>query len=430
MSFHTLGLNSELIKAVTQKGYKNPTQVQQKVIPSILKNLDIFATAQTGSGKSAAFLLPMLHNLNKSEKSAKFAHPRAVILAPTKELAHQLQKSVNEYSAFLDIRSTLLIGGKNISAQQKELASGRVDIVVATPGRLRDHTKLKNIVLASVQFLVLDEADTLLDMGFLEEIDDILALLPITRQNLMFSATKSGKVMNLSQKILRSNERVEIDSIGTTALSLEQLVYEVDVEKKLELLPYIIGSNNYKKVLVFVSTKAEAETIKKELNSSGLKSETLHGDKKQGARTKILNSFRESQIKVLVATDIAARGIDITDLNVVINFDLPQVPDDYIHRVGRTARAGSSGVAISLVSFEEKGYLANIEKMLKKRLEKRVEEGFEPISIVKRREIKRSEMNKKSTNTTSYAPTKTSGAFGKKKAKSGAKSKKTTKRDY
>jgi ATP-dependent RNA helicase RhlE len=422
MSFHTLGLSNEILNAIKDQGYSTPTKVQERVIPSILKNLDILGISQTGTGKSAAFILPTLQKLIKIKKSLHVKHPYALILAPTKELALQLENAIKRYSKYLDIDTLLLIGGKNINAQQSALKNENVDIVIATPGRLKDHIILKNIVMNKIEIAIFDEADTLLDMGFLEEIDLIIQNLPQKRQNLLFSATKSDALMSLSHKILRSNERVEIDSKVKLSQKLTQSAFSVDKEKKCELLAYIIGRENFTQSLVFASTKAEVENIKSELNLSGLKCDSIHGDKKQGARKKILQNFIDKDIRVLVATDIAARGIDIESLDAVINYDLPQSPQEYIHRVGRTARAGRDGIAISLVSFEEREIYEDIQKFIKTKIPLHVEDGFEPINISKRREIERKKV--------SSVHKKTDGAFGNKKKNKNNKKRKSTKRDF
>ena len=420
MSFHTLGLSKPIIDAVTELGYENPTPVQEKVIPSILKGIDIFATAKTGSGKSAAFLLPLFQHINRERDESGFLHVKVLILVPTRELARQIYASTQKYGSKLDVRTQLILGGGNIDPQIEALKLGS-EIVVATPGRLSDLIKLKALNLSQVEHLVLDEADTMLDMGFLSELDAIFAELNPKRQNLLFSATHSGKVKFFAEKILLNPKRIDMDPPGGAAENISQIAYLTDREKKMDLLCYLVGIKNYSQVLIFTSTRAEVDAIQKELKEAGLKAETIHGERTHGARHKALERFKEAKVRILVATDIAARGLDIPELPCVINFDMPNSKEDYIHRIGRTGRAGKSGEAISLLSVDEDEMFRSIERMMKIKIPKENFTGYE-------RELVHVKMDKRFQEEKKRKKIK--GAFGKSRSKAPAKSKKTTKRDF
>ncbi|MCW8821456.1 MAG: DEAD/DEAH box helicase, partial [Sulfurovum sp.] len=347
MSLSTLGLSSELLKALSEKGYSNATPIQKELIPAMFTRRDIMAGAQTGTGKTAGFALPILHELSKTFVTGQH-YPKAVIIVPTRELARQVHASFESYGKYLPLKSIVLYGGANLTAQANKLKLG-ADIIVSTSGRLLEHINQKNVNLESVDYLVLDEADTILDMGFVHEVGKILQHLPQRRQNILISATLSGSVKRLAEQILEKPKLIEVDSMGTSASSVEQIVYPVEKEKKSELLSYLIGSRNYQQVLVFVRKKEVADEVSKELNLSGLNTAVIHGGKSSGDRSRALEGFKEGKIRVLVATDIAARGLDIPTLGVVMNYDIPHVTGDYIHRIGRTGRAGAKGLAITLI---------------------------------------------------------------------------------
>jgi ATP-dependent RNA helicase RhlE len=370
MSFSELGLAPELLKAIADQGYTEPTPVQSKAIPPVLLGQDVMAAAQTGTGKTASFTLPMLHRLkefaNTSVSPAR--HPvRALILTPTRELAAQVQDSVKAYGKYLALRSAVVYGGVNIDPQIAELRAG-VEILVATPGRLLDHLHQKTVNLSQVQFLVLDEADRMLDMGFLPDLKRILATLPARRQNLMFSATYSDDIRGLAKQFLTDPVNVEVARRNAVTETVTHRVYKVDGNGKRDLLTHLIRSRDMRQVLVFCNTKIGANRLAYRLDKDGVAATAIHSDRTQGERTQALAAFKEGKIRVLVATDVAARGLDIEQLPFVINFDLPGSPEDYVHRIGRTGRAGMEGEAISLVSEEERDNLAAIEKLLKARL--------------------------------------------------------------
>ena len=418
MSFSSLGLSPKILKALKDKGYNNITPIQKELIPAIFRKRDIMAGAQTGTGKTAGFVLPIIQDLDNKFNNKHY--PKAIILVPTRELAKQVYTSVEDYSKYLPIKSTVLYGGANITSQANRLKKG-VDIIVSTSGRLLEHIKQKNISLLAVEYLVLDEADTILDMGFIYEVNQILNLLPKKRQNILISATLSPAVKTLSQKILSKAQLIEVDSMGTTASNVTQVVYPVVDELKIELLSFLIGSKNYKRVLVFVRKKQEADYVAKELNLSGLKTAIIHGDKSSGERSRALNSFKEEKIRVLVATDIAARGLDIPTLRVVINYDIPHVSGDYIHRIGRTGRANSKGLAITLISPHQEVALKDVERLMGKAIPREVLKDYAPKVILKPKGARNKSAQKK----------KTAGAFGKKKSSTSPtkKKRKTTKRD-
>ncbi|MFA5985057.1 MAG: DEAD/DEAH box helicase [Methylococcaceae bacterium] len=381
MSFAQLGLADELLKAVAEQGYTSPTPIQQQAIPLILDGRDVLAGAQTGTGKTAGFTLPMLQMLAAGQdKQAKFRNVRALVLTPTRELAAQVYESVRVYGKYQPLFVQAIYGGVSINNQIRNLQKG-CDIIVATPGRLLDHLQQKNIDLSFVKMLVLDEADRMLDMGFLPDIRKILERIPQKRQTLLFSATYSNEIKALSATVLRNPATVEVARQNATAENVSQRVYGILKEQKRELLSFLVGNGNWQQVLVFVRTKHGADRLAKQLHIDGIRTGALHGDKTQGARNKVLEWFKTGKITVLVATDIAARGLDIDQLPHVVNFDLPQVAEDYVHRIGRTGRAGASGEAISLVSPEEAWMLADIEKMLKRQIERVADTGYAPVSL-------------------------------------------------
>lgn len=377
MTFKDLGLSEPLLKAVSKKGYNEPTPIQEKAIPHVMNRKDVLASAQTGTGKTAGFTLPMLHILSREETPKGKRPIRALILTPTRELAAQIQDNILDYSVFLDIRSMVIFGGVNQNPQVATLRKG-VDILVATPGRLLDLYQQKALSLSQVEFFVLDEADRMLDMGFVRDINRIMQLMPERRQNLLFSATFSGEIKKLASGILRNPEMVEATPEQTTAEKVEQLIYKVDQKKKPEILIKLIEEGDWQQVLVFTRTKHGANRLSEKLEKSGITSAAIHGNKSQSARTKALDNFKEGKVRILVATDIAARGLDIPLLPHVVNYELPNVPEDYVHRIGRTGRAGASGEAISLVSADEISYLRGIERLLEERLPSEIIAGYEP----------------------------------------------------
>ena len=376
MSFKSLGLSDALLKAISKKGYTTPSPIQQKAIPIILERKDVLASAQTGTGKTAGFTLPILQILN-SQPPLRKRPVRSLILTPTRELAAQVLEDVKSYSEFVDLSATVVFGGVNANPQIRTLRQG-VDILVATPGRLLDLHNQGVFSLANVEVLVLDEADRMLDMGFLRDIKRILALLPKRRQNLLFSATFSKEIKQLAGSFLHNPIMVEATPENTTAEKVIQKVYRTNKSAKTELIIKLIKEGNWDQVLVFTRTKHGANRLSQKLDKAGILSAAIHGNKSQGARTKALAGFKAGKVRVLVATDIAARGLDIPLLPHVVNFELPNIPEDYVHRIGRTGRAGASGEAISLVSIDENEYVRGIEKLLGTRLDTEVIEGFEP----------------------------------------------------
>lgn len=420
-SLATLGLCNEILTALKEKDYESATPIQKALIPAMFTRSDIMAGAQTGTGKTAGFTLPILQELSRDFKEGQH-YPKAVILVPTRELAKQVHSSVEAYGRYLPLKSIVLYGGANLTSQANRLKVG-VDIIVATSGRLLEHIYQKNINLESVDYLVLDEADTILDMGFVHEVSKILSFLPQRRQNVLISATLSGSVKRLAEQILTKPKLIEVDSMGTSASSVTQIVYPVEKEKKNELLSYLIGSRNYQRVLVFVRKKEVADEVTKELNLSGLKSSVIHGSKSSGERSRALEGFKEGKIRILVATDIAARGLDIPNLAVVMNYDIPHVTGDYIHRIGRTGRAGAKGLAITLISPTEMAALKDVEKLMGKVIPQERLEGYAP----------KEEVIQKGARKNPNEHKKTDGAFGKKKKSVAVapkgKKRKTTKRD-
>ena len=377
MSFDTLGLSAELLRAVAEQGYSEPTPVQSQAIPVILQGRDILAGAQTGTGKTAGFTLPLLQRLNSALPAKGRRVVRALILTPTRELAAQVGESVNTYGKHLPLKSTVIFGGVKINPQIQQLRRG-VDILVATPGRLLDHVSQKTLDLSNVEILVLDEADRMLDMGFIRDIRRILALLPKARQNLLFSATYSDEIRQLADRLLDNPALIDVARRNTATELVSQVVHPVDRERKRELLSFLVGSQNWQQVLVFTRTKHGANRLAKQLEKDGISSAAIHGNKSQGARTRALLHFKQGEIQVLVATDIAARGLDIDQLPHVVNYELPNVPEDYVHRIGRTGRAGNEGQAVSLVCVDENKLLRDIERLLKRELSKVVIAGYEP----------------------------------------------------
>ncbi len=398
-----------------------PRPYKKHLIPEMFTRRDIMAGAQTGTGKTAGFALPILQELSKTFKEGQH-YPKAVIIVPTRELARQVHESFMHYGKYLPLKSIVLYGGANLTAQANKLKQG-TDIIVATSGRLLEHINQKNVNLESVDYLVLDEADTILDMGFVHEVSAILQHLPSRRQNVLISATLSGSVKRLAEQMLTKPKLIEVDSMGTTAGLVTQVVYPVEKEKKAELLSYLIGSRNYSQVLVFVRKKEVADEVGKELNLSGLKTAVIHGGKSSGERSRALSGFKEGNIRVLVATDIAARGLDIPALEVVMNYDIPHVTGDYIHRIGRTGRAGAEGLAITLISPLEMVALKEVEKLMGKAIPQEKLEGYAPKEVLKQKGARKNPKEHKGTD----------GAFGKKKKSVGvapkSKKRKTTKRD-
>ncbi len=375
MSFKTLGLSDALLKAISKKGYESPSPIQQKAIPLVLEGKDVLASAQTGSGKTAGFALPILQILG-SEPNMRLRPIRALVLTPTRELAAQVEDEFREYSEFTDLRSTVIFGGVGANPQIKKLQNG-VDVLVATPGRLLDLESQGALSLSKVEVLVLDEADRMLDMGFLRDIKKVLSKLPSKRQNLLFSATFSKEIKKLAGEFLHNPVLVEATPENTTVEKIKQTVIRVDKAQKTDLVIQLINEGNWQQVLVFTRTKHGANRLSEKLEKAKITSAAIHGNKSQNARTKALDGFKSSKVRVLVATDIAARGLDIPLLPHVINFELPNVSEDYVHRIGRTGRAGASGEAISLVSLDEVGYLRDIQKLIGERLEPRVLPEYE-----------------------------------------------------
>ena len=384
-SFDELGLRPELLRAVAESGYTTPTPIQQQAIPVVLAGRDVMGGAQTGTGKTAGFALPILQKLlplaNTSPSPAR--HPvRALILAPTRELAIQVEEAVKEYGKHTGLRSTCVFGGVDIKAQLAIVRAG-VEILVATPGRLLDHVEQKSVNLSQVEVFVLDEADRMLDMGFIPDIKRIMSLLPprTKRQNLLFSATFSNEIKKLADELLNQPQLIEVARRNTAAETVTQTAYKIPADAKRALLAHIVRERNLWQVLCFVRTKHGASRLARQLEKDGLATSAIHGDKTQLARMEALEAFKDGKLQVLVATDVAARGLDIDDLPLVVNYELPHVPEDYIHRIGRTGRAGATGEAMSFVAPEEDKYLVEIEKLLKKKVPIVTAEGFDPASV-------------------------------------------------
>jgi len=386
MTFTDLGLIAPLLKAITEQGYTTPTPVQAQAIPFILQGRDMLAGAQTGTGKTAGFTLPLLQLLSKNKPASPKRKVRALILTPTRELAAQVGESVRLYGKHLPFKSTVVFGGVGINPQIKALANG-IDILVATPGRLMDLIGQKALDLSGVEFFVLDEADRMLDMGFIRDIRRVIELLPKKRQNLLFSATYSDEIKTLASSLLNNPAEVEVARRNTSSELVKQSVVLVDDTRKSTLLGKIIQERGYKQVLVFTRTKHRANKLSDYLQKIEISAAAIHGNKSQSARTKALADFKNGAVRVLVATDIAARGIDIDALPHVINFELPNIAEDYVHRIGRTGRAGCSGEALSLVCVDEAEYLRGIEKLINKKLEREIIEGYEPDPSIKAKPI-------------------------------------------
>jgi len=380
MLFKELGLSAELLRAIDEKGYREATPIQQQAIPHILEGRDILAGAQTGTGKTAGFTLPLLQHLQISPHNRRSV--RALVLTPTRELAAQVGESVREYGSHLPFRTAVIFGGVSINTQFAKLRKG-VDVIVATPGRLLDHLQQKTIDLSKIDILVLDEADRMLDMGFIRDIRKIFGYLPAKRQTLLFSATFSTEIRRLAADLLNTPAEIQVAARNMPADRVVQIVHPVDRSRKRELLSHRIGAENWQQVLVFTRTKHGANRLAGQLTADGLKAEAIHGNKSQAARTRALRDFKAGSIRVLVATDIAARGLDIDRLPHVVNYELPHVPEDYVHRIGRTARAGQEGHAVSLVCVDEQRLLRDIEHLLKREIEKEVIPGYEPDARIK-----------------------------------------------
>jgi ATP-dependent RNA helicase RhlE len=363
MSFADLGLTPELLRAVAEQGYTTPTPIQRQAIPAVLDDRDVLAGAQTGTGKTAAFILPILQMLGAPPART----PRALVLTPTRELAAQIAESARRYGKYLEFRTQVIFGGVNIKPQILNLRGG-CDLLIATPGRLLDLAGQGAVDLRAVRCLVLDEADRMLDMGFMPAIKRVLKLLPRERQNLMFSATYTAEIRELASRILRNPASIEVAAPNATAERVDHQVYRVPKDHKRHLLAHLIGAGNWHQVLVFTRTKHGANRLTKQLQSTGILATAIHGNKSQAARTKALHDFKTNKVTALVATEVAARGLDIKELPHVVNYELPNVPENYIHRIGRTARAGGSGQAVSLVSPDEAPLLKDIETMLKRKL--------------------------------------------------------------
>ncbi|MCD1126336.1 ATP-dependent RNA helicase RhlE [Jinshanibacter sp. LJY008] len=383
MSFNSLGLSADILRAVEEQGYRDPTPIQQQAIPVVLSGRDLMACAQTGTGKTAGFTLPLLQRLTVNGEAARGRRPvRALILTPTRELAAQVGENVRDYSRHLNIRSLVVFGGVSINPQMMKLRGG-VDVLVATPGRLLDLEHQNAVDLSKVEILVLDEADRMLDMGFIHDIRRVLAKLPAKRQNLLFSATFSDEIKGLASKLLHNPASVEVAKRNTPSELVDQKVHFVDKKRKRELLSQMIGEGQWQQVLVFTRTKHGANHLAEQLNKDGITASAIHGNKSQGARTRALDEFKNGKIRVLVATDIAARGLDIDHLPHVVNYELPNVPEDYVHRIGRTGRAECTGEAVSLVCVDEHKLLRDIERLLKFEIARIALPGYEPDPTIK-----------------------------------------------
>jgi len=378
MSFTSLGLSSSILNAIKEKGYTEPSPIQAQAIPAVLSGKDVMAAAQTGTGKTAGFTLPILERLLGGDRP-QANQARTLILTPTRELAAQIQENVEMYGKHLPLNSTVVFGGVKINPQMMRLRQG-VDILVATPGRLLDLYNQRAVSFKQLEILVLDEADRMLDMGFLRDIKKILAILPKQRQNLLFSATFSEDIRDLARGLVNNPIEISVSPRNTTVESVEQIIYPVDKKKKQPLLTELIKRNNWQQVLVFMKTKHGANKLTKQLEAEGIHAAAIHGNKSQGARTKALANFKSGTVSVLVATDIAARGIDIDQLPQVVNFDLPNVPEDYVHRIGRTGRAGSTGKAVSLVCADEIDLLNDVQHLIQQHIPREVVDGFSPMN--------------------------------------------------
>jgi ATP-dependent RNA helicase RhlE len=383
MSFESLGLSAEILRAVSEKGYSTPTPIQKQAIPVVLEGRDLMGGAQTGTGKTAGFTLPVLQRLMDTDKPRKGRRPiRALVLTPTRELAAQVAESVQDYGRHLPLKSTVVYGGVSINPQKMKLIKG-VDILIATPGRLLDHVNQNSANLSNIDILILDEADRMLDMGFIHDIKKVLALVPKQKQTLLFSATFSKEIKQLANGLMKSPALIEVARQNAASESVTQVVHPVDKKRKRELLSFLIGSNDWKQVLVFNRTKHGANRLAEQLNTDGITAAAIHGNKSQGARTRALAEFKSGKVRVLVATDIAARGIDIDQLPHVVNYELPNVAEDYVHRIGRTGRAGNEGEAMSLVCVDELKLLKDIESLIKREIPKVMIDDFKPDPSIK-----------------------------------------------
>ncbi len=380
MTFANLGLSLPILQAIAEQGYEHPSPIQSQAIPAILAGQDVLAAAQTGTGKTAGFTLPTLELLSRGERAGP-NQVRALVLTPTRELAAQVGDSVATYGRHMPVRSVVVFGGVKINPQMMNLRRG-ADVLVATPGRLLDLYNQNAVKFKHLEMLVLDEADRMLDMGFIHDIRRILSLLPSRRQNLLFSATFSDEIRQLANTIVRQPLEIDVSPRNTTARTVHQCIYPVDKNRKPALLTHLIETHNWQQVLVFTRTKHGANRLTRHLESKGILAAAIHGNKSQGARTKALASFKSNEITVLVATDIAARGLDIDQLPQVVNFDLPNVPEDYVHRIGRTGRAGAHGHAVSLVCADESKQLADIERLINELLPRQMVAGLEPVNEV------------------------------------------------
>lgn len=424
MSFSTLKLSPPILTAIEKKGYTIPSPIQSKAIPAVLEGRDVMAAAQTGTGKTAGFTLPILQLLSQGQRASVY-QVRALILTPTRELAAQVAESVATYGQNLPLRSAVVFGGVSINPQIAKLRKG-VDILIATPGRLLDLYQQKAVKFKQLEILVLDEADRMLDMGFINDIRKILAVLPAKRQNLLFSATFSDQIRKFAKNIIHNPIEVSVTPANSTVKAVKQWICPVDKAKKTALLTHLINEGHWQQVLVFSRTKHGANRLVKILDKAKIQATAIHGNKSQGARTKALAGFKKGDVRVLVATDIAARGLDIDRLPQVVNFDLPNVPEDYVHRIGRTGRAGATGQAISLVSADEAKQLFDIEKVIKIQLERKIIDGFEPVHNVPAPGTKlrpkaakpgnpRKKYNEKSGKNSSNKQAKSSAISGRKK---------------
>ncbi len=382
MKFTELGLNEHILRAIKDQGYDTPTPIQAQAIPVVLEGKDVLAGAQTGTGKTAGFTLPLLQRLSKSPKPKGKRPVRALVLTPTRELASQVAESVRDYGKYLPFKSTVIFGGVSINPQIHTLKNG-VDIVIGTPGRLLDLMNQRALDLREVEYLILDEADRMLDMGFIHDIKKILKVLPVKRQNLLFSATFSNDIKKLADGLLNNPTLIEVARTNATSAAVEQIVYPVDKVRKREMLTHLIKENDWQQVLVFTRTKHGANRLAEQLDKDGITSAAIHGNKSQNARTKALSQFKDGKVKVLVATDIAARGIDIDQLSQVVNYELPNISEDYVHRIGRTGRAGNTGQAVSLVCVDEHEYLRGIESLTKNKIPQVQIKGFTPDPSIK-----------------------------------------------
>ncbi|MDP0588834.1 MAG: DEAD/DEAH box helicase [Candidatus Endonucleobacter bathymodioli] len=376
MSFTTFGLSTPILQAVSEQGYKTPSPIQRQAIPAVMKGQDVMAAAQTGTGKTAAFILPILERLSKSGHP-QGNHVHALVLTPTRELAIQIGESALLYSKYLSLTSTVVYGGVKVNPQMMKLRKG-VNILIATPGRLLDLYGQNAVKFGQLKVLVLDEADRMLDMGFIRDIKKIMSLLPKQRQNLMFSATFSNEIRTLTKGLLRNPVEISVTPRNTTATTVKQWIHPVDKKRKSALLTHLIHDRQWQQVLVFTRTKHGANKLTRYLEGEGIGAAAIHGNKSQAARTRALAGFKNGEVRILVATDIAARGLDIQQLPHVVNFDLPNIPEDYVHRIGRTGRAGSTGQAISLVSADEFKQLSDIERLIRKTLSRKIIDDFEP----------------------------------------------------